>query len=38
MDVHRSENHERACFGSKFVVSRTGEAYDARVRDPNQKF
>ena len=27
-----------ACFGGKFVVSRAGEAYDARDRGPNRKF
>ena len=27
-----------ACSGGKFVVSRAGEAYDARVRSPNRKF
>lgn len=27
-----------ACSGGKFVVSRAGEAYDARVRGPNRKF
>ena len=27
-----------ACSGGKFVVSRAGEAYDARARGPNRKF
>ena len=27
-----------AFFGGKFVVSRSGEAYDARDRGPNPKF
>ena len=27
-----------ACSGSKFVVSRAGEAYDAPVREPKRKF
>src|ERR1019366_530775 len=26
------------CSGGKFVVSRKGEAYDARVRGPNRRF
>ncbi len=27
-----------ACSGGKFVASRAGEAYDARVSGPNRKF
>ena len=28
----------RACSGGKFLVSRTGDAYDAQARNPNRKF
>jgi hypothetical protein len=28
----------RACSGGKFVLSRSGEAYDAKAGGPNRKF